>query len=222
LIFSATFIILRIKKRTKQKAETENQIAKAKLEALLSQMNPHFTFNALNTIQSFVFNKDAHNSAIYISEVASLMRQTLDNSAKQTITIEDEIEYLETYIAIENQRFDNRIQYEILVDDPIDTAETKIPTMLLQPFVENIFKHAFDADYPNPAFKIEFILLEKKLLQIVISDNGKGNTKTTKTHISKGIEIAKERLQIMQPTNVAPIKIDFSENGTTVNIRLIN
>jgi hypothetical protein len=221
LIFSATFIIIRIKKRAKQKAETENRIAKAKLEALLSQMNPHFTFNALNTIQSFVFNKDAHNSAIYISEVARLMRQTLDNSAKQTITIEDEIEYLETYIAIDNQRFDNRIQYKILVDDDIDIAETKIPTMLLQPFVENIFKHAFDKEYPNPTFKIEFVLLEKKLLQILISDNGKGNTINTKTHISRGIAIANERLQIMQPTNVDPIKIDFSKKGTTVNIRLI-
>ena len=221
LIFGAVLIILRIKKRAKQKAETENQIAKAKLEALLSQMNPHFTFNALNTIQSFVFDKDAHNSTIYISEVASLMRQTLDNSARQTITIEDEIEYLETYIAIENQRFDNRIQYEILVDDTIDKEHTEIPTMLLQPFVENIFKHAFDEKYPNPAFKIEFTILDKNLLQIVISDNGKGNTKTTKTHISKGISIAKERLQIMQPTNFDPIKIDFSENGTTVNIRLI-
>nr|WP_315199233.1 histidine kinase [uncultured Flavobacterium sp.] len=221
LIFGAVFIILSIKKRAKQKAVTENQIAKAKLEALLSQMNPHFTFNALNTIQSFVFNKDAHNSAIYISEVARLMRQTLDNSTKQTITIEDEIEYLETYITIDNKRFDNRIQYEILVDDAIDAAGTKIPTMLLQPFVENIFKHAFDKEYPNPTFKIEFILLDKNQLQILISDNGKGKTKTTKTHISKGIAIAKERLQIMQPTNVDPIKIYFSENGTTVNIRLI-
>ena len=221
LIFGAVFIILRIKKRAKQKAETENRIAKAKLEALLSQMNPHFTFNALTTIQSFVFDKDAHNSAIYISEVASLMRQMLDNSARQTITIEDEIEYLETYIAIENQRFDNRIQYEIVVDDTIDKEFVEIPTMLLQPFVENIFKHAFDKEYPNPTFKIEFTILDKNLLQIVISDNGKGNTKTTKTHISKGISIAKERLQIIQPTNLDPLKIDFSENGTTVKIRLI-
>jgi hypothetical protein len=221
LIFSAVFIILRIKKRAKQKAETENQIAKAKLEALLSQMNPHFTFNALNTIQSFVFEKDAYNSTIYISEVASLMRQTLDNSARQTITIEDEIVYLETYNAIENQRFDNRIQYQILVEDTIDKEHTEIPTMLLQPFVENIFKHAFGEKYPNPAFKIEFTNLNKNGLQIVISDNGKGNTKTQGTHISKGISIAKERLQIMQPHNFDPIKIDFSENGTTIKIRLI-
>jgi hypothetical protein len=221
LILAVVFIILRIKKRAEQKAETENRIAKAKLEALLSQMNPHFTFNAMNTIQGFVFNNDSLNSTIYISEVASLMRQTLDNSAKQTITIEDEIEYLETYIKLENLHFENKIQYQILVDDAINKARTEIPTMLLQPFVENIFKHAFDKEYPNPTFKIEFTILDKNALQIQISDNGKGNTKTTKTHISRGIAIAKERLQIMQPSNLDPIKIDFSGNGTTVKIRLI-
>jgi anti-sigma regulatory factor (Ser/Thr protein kinase) len=221
LILGAVLIIIRIKKRAVQKAETENRIAKAKLEALLSQMNPHFTFNAMNTIQGFIFNNDSQNSTIYISEVASLMRQTLDNSARQTITIEDEIEYLETYITIENQRFANQIQHKIQIDEGIAIELIEIPTMLLQPFVENIFKHAFDKEYPNPTFKIEFAILDKNVLQILISDNGKGNTKTTKTHISKGIAIAKERLKIMQPTNVDPIKIDFSENGTTVNIRLI-
>ncbi|MDG2430931.1 histidine kinase, partial [Flavobacterium sp.] len=185
------------------------------------QMNPHFTFNALNTIQSFVFNKDAHNSAVYISEVASLMRQTLDNSASQTITIADEIEYLRTYIAIENQRFDNRIQYEVLVDDSIKQDTFEIPTMLLQPFVENIFKHAFNDESLHPAFKIEFILLQNELLQITISDNGKGKTTTSKNHFSRGIAIATERLKIMQPNNFEPIQIDFSVTGTTVKIRLI-
>lgn len=221
IVMGAIFMILRIKKRAIQKAETDNQIAKAKLETLLSQMNPHFTFNALNTIQSFVFNKEAHNSAIYISEVASLMRQTLDNSASQTITIEDEIEYLRTYIAIENQRFDNRIQYDVLVDEAIKKEDIEIPTMLLQPFVENIFKHAFNAESLHPTFKIEFVLLQNKLLQITISDNGKGKSKATKNHFSRGILIATERLTIMQPNNFDPIKIDFSETGTTVQIRLI-
>jgi hypothetical protein len=221
LILGVVLIISNIKKRAQQKSETENRISKAKLEALLSQMNPHFTFNAMNTIQSFVFNNDSLNSTIYISEVASLMRQTLDNSSKQTITIEDEIAYLETYIKLENLHFENRIQYEIVVDEEINKTYTEIPTMLLQPFVENIFKHAFDEESQHPTFKIEFTILDKNVLQILISDNGKGNTKTAKTHISKGITIAKERLQIMQPTNLNPIKIDFSENGTIVKIRLI-
>ena len=221
LILGIVLIIFNIKKRAKQKTETENQIAKAKLEALLSKMNPHFTFNAMNTIQGFVFNNDSQNSTIYISEVASLMRQTLDNSAKQTITIEDEIAYLKTYISIENQRFENCIQYQIIVDEALDITSTEIPTMLLQPFVENIFKHAFDENYLHPAFKIQFIILEKNLIEIIITDNGKGNIETTKMHISRGISIAKERLHIMQPKNFDPITIDFSANGTVVKILVL-
>lgn len=221
IILGAALLIFRIKKRAQQKAATENQLAKAKLEALLSQMNPHFTFNALQTIQGFVFNNDKLNSTIYISEVASLMRQTLDNSTYQTITIADEIKYLETYIAIENKRFDNRIQFTIEVDESIDKYQIEIPTMLLQPFVENIFKHAFDEESLHPSFTIDFIITIDQLLQIQISDNGKGSTKGTKTHISKGIAISKERLQIMQPSNVNPIQITFLDTGTTVIIRLI-
>ena len=221
LLLGAALLIFRIKKRVEQKAAIKNQLAKAKLEALLSQMNPHFTFNALQTIQGFVFNNDKLNSTIYISEVASLMRQTLENSTKQTITIADEIEYLATYISIENKRFDNRIQFTISVDDNIDGDQIEIPTMFLQPFVENIFKHAFDEQSAHPTFKIEFTITADQLLQIQISDNGKGNTKSTKTHISRGIAIAKERLKIMQPSNVNPIEITFETKGTTVNIRLI-
>ncbi len=221
IILGAALLIFRIKKRAQQKAATENQLAKAKLEALLSQMNPHFTFNALYTIQQFVFNNDKLNSTIYISEVASLMRQTLDNSTYQTITIADEIKYLETYIAIENKRFDNRIQFTIEVDESIDKHQIEIPTMLLQPFVENIFKHAFDEESPHPTFTIDFTITVDQLLQIQILDNGKGNTKNINTHNSKGIAIAKKRLQIMQPSNINPIQINFSETGTTVIIRLI-
>lgn len=221
IILGAALLIFRIKKRAQQKAATENQLAKAKLESLLSQMNPHFTFNALQTIQGFVFNNDKLNSTIYISEVASLMRQTLDNSTYQTITIADEIKYLETYIAIENKRFDNRIQFAIEVDESIDRYQIEIPTMLLQPFVENIFKHAFNEEYPHPSFTIYFTITLDQLLQIQISDNGKGNTTNINTHNSKGIAIAKKRLQIMQPSNVNPIQITFSETGTTVIIRLI-
>ncbi len=224
-IASTIIAILWTKKKAKQKAEseaiTEKIISKAKLEALLSQMNPHFTFNAMNTIQSFVFNNDSLNSTIYISEMANLMRQTLNNSAQQTITIENEIEYLKTYIAIENQRFDNRIVFNIQIDKHLDIMPTEIPTMLLQPFVENIFKHAFDENSLHPEFTIAFKILDKNELQIQISDNGKGNSRTNKTHHSKGIAITKERLKILQPSNLDPIKIDFSDGGTTVTIRLI-
>ena len=221
IILIAILIVIRIKKRTKAKAAVENKIAKAKLEALLSQMNPHFTFNALNAIQGFVFNNDARNSTIYISEVASLMRQTLDNSTNQTINIEDEITYLQSYIKLENLRFQNSIHHTITVDENLNQERTQIPTMLLQPFVENIFKHAFDNDFPNPVFSIDFKKTDANLLEITIKDNGKGQRKSNQTHVSRGLSITTQRLQLMQPTNTNPINMDFSPNGTTIIIKLI-
>lgn len=222
IIAISVFIILRIKKQAKQKADTESLIAQSKLQVLLSQMNPHFTFNAMNAIQSFVFDKNtnAYNSSIYISEFAKLMRQTLDNSSKLTISIENEIEYLDTYFSIENQRFENRIKYKIDIDSQINIQETEIPTMLLQPFVENIFKHAFNKTIAEPKFSIYFKLQNQNLLEVTIRDNGKGSKNLSKTHISKGITIAKERIAILQPKNKNAIVVDFSENGTTVKISL--
>lgn len=215
------FIISRIKRQAEEKAYTENLIAKSKLKALLSQMNPHFTFNAMTAIQSFIFNKDVDATTNYINEYADLMRQTFDNLDELSITIEDEIEYLKSYISIQNQNFANRIKYNIKVDPKIDIYETKIPTMLLQIFVENVFKHAFAANHKQPGFQIEFLLLRANLLKIVIEDNGTGNKNISKTHISKGIQKAKECIEILQPKNTNPIAIDFSEKGTTVTIHLL-
>ena len=215
------FIILRIKRQAEQKAYTENLIAKSKLKALLSQMNPHFTFNAMTAIQSFIFNKDVDATTNYINEYADLMRQTFDNLDDLSITIEDEIEYLKSYISIQNQNFENRIKYSIKVDPKIDIYETKIPTMLLQVFVENVFKHAFAANHEQPGFQIEFLLLHNNLLKIVIEDNGTGNKNVSKTHVSKGIQKAKECIEILQPKNINPIAINFSEKGTTVTIHLL-
>ena len=149
------------------------------------------------------------------------MRQTFDNLDDLSITIEDEIEYLKSYISIQNQNFENRIKYSIQVDPKIDISETKIPTMLLQIFVENVFKHAFAANHEQPRFQIEFLLLDNNLLKITIEDNGTGNKNVSKTHISKGIQKAKECIEILQPKNTNPIAIHFSEKGTTVTIHLL-
>ena len=219
-ILIIVLITANIKKQTKQKAANDRELSKAKLEALLSKMNPHFTFNALTSIQSFVFNKDVIDSSIYISEVANLMRQTLDNSSKQTISIEDEINYLQTYILIENKRFDDRILHKISVDTALNQEEVSIPTMLLQPFIENIFKHAFNDKHLNPKFEITFKKLGQEYVQISIIDNGYGKKESASKHISKGLSIARERLQIMQPDNTNPIELKFAATGTTVVITL--
>jgi hypothetical protein len=217
------YFIFKSKKKSREKAVIQKRIAETKLEALLSQMNPHFTFNAMNAIQDYIISNDIDNSLKYIGEFAKLIRKTLENSSKQTITIEEEIEYLKSYIIIENMRFDNRIETAFCIGAEVDAYHSKIPTMLLQPFVENVFVHAFNASHPSPKLTISFEMLSKNILECKIIDNGMSlnATKKTKIHQSKGIQLTKERLSLLQNSNVNPIDIQLTENkGTTVTIRL--
>lgn len=217
------FVFLRIKRKSNEKIMIQRRIAETKLEALLSQMNPHFTFNAMNAIQDFIISSDIDNSLLYISEFSKLIRKTLENSSKQKITIEEEIEYLKAYIIIENMRFDNRIAYEIQVSEEIDESFTEIPTMLLQPFVENVFVHAFNEDSTNPKLTISFKMLSNTILECKILDNGMGlkATKRNKFHQSKGIQLTKERLSLLENSKNNSVEIDFNESdGTTVTILL--
>ncbi|PXY41378.1 histidine kinase [Flavobacterium cheongpyeongense] len=218
------FVFLRIKRKSNEKTIIQQRIAETKLEALLSQMNPHFTFNAMNAIQDFIISNDIDNSLLYISEFSKLIRKTLENSSKQKITIDEEIEYLEAYITIENMRFDNLIDFEIEISPEVDTCFTKIPTMLLQPFVENVFVHAFNESIPSPKLIISFKMISETILECKIIDNGMGlkASKKNKLHQSKGIELTKERLLLLQDLNSSPIETTFSENdGTTVTILLM-
>ena len=224
LVFNfLVYLIFKSKKKSREKAVIQKRIAETKLEALLSQMNPHFTFNAMNAIQDYIISNDIDNSLKYIGEFAKLIRKTLENSSKQTITIEEEIEYLKSYIMIENMRFDNRIETEFQIGADVDVYHTKIPTMLLQPFVENVFVHAFNAPHLGPKLIVSFEMVSKSILACKISDNGMSlnATKKTKIHQSKGIQLTKERLSLLQNLNVNPIDIHFTENnGTTVIIKL--
>ncbi|MDR6967580.1 hypothetical protein J2X31_001592 [Flavobacterium arsenatis] len=190
-------LIIRIKRKAKEKAIIQRRIAETKLEALLSQMNPHFTFNAMNAIQHYIISNDAMNSVRFIGEFSKLMRKTLENSSKPNITLEEEIDYLKTYIAIENMRFDNRISVEFALSEEVDMMSL-VPTMLLQPFVENVFVHAFSQNHPHPELLISFKMTSSSVLCCAISDNGKGISASTSLHQSKGILLAKERLSLLE------------------------
>ncbi|MFH7000333.1 histidine kinase [Flavobacterium sp. FlaQc-57] len=217
------FIFIRIKRKSNERTIIQRRIAETKLEALLSQMNPHFTFNAMNAIQDYIISNDIDNSLLYIGEFSKLIRKTLENSSKQKITIDEEIEYLEAYISIENMRFDNRIDFEIQISPEVDACFTKIPTMLLQPFVENVFVHAFNESSISPKLIISFKMISETILECKITDNGMSlkTTKKNKLHPSKGIQLTKERLSLLQDLK-NPIEIAFTENsGTTVTILLL-
>ncbi|MBF2710028.1 sensor histidine kinase [Flavobacterium soyangense] len=219
----AFYLVLRNEKKAKEKAIIQRRIAETKLEALLSQMNPHFMFNAMNAIQNYIISNDVDNSLVYIGEFAKLMRKTLENSSKQSITITEEIEYLQSYITIENMRFDNRIDCKFQIAPEVDVDSCEIPTMLLQPFVENVFIHAFDYSHISPKLIITFGMVAEHLLECEIIDNGNGFSESNrhKSRPSKGIHLAKERLALLESTNENSVTILHDKNsGTAVTIRL--
>lgn len=196
----------------------EKQLADVKLQALKSQMNSHFLFNVLGSIQYFILCKDVDNALYYLERFSQLIRTTLDYSDQKTISLYEEIAYLKQYIEIENLRAENTIVFKEIIADDLDSTEIKITPLLLQPFVENAIIHAFPPSVLKPEIKLK-IEKEDQSIKITITDNGIGYQQKTRTvHHSKGISIAENRLGLTQKNLQKPIEITTSSNGTQVVI----
>ncbi|NOR29008.1 MAG: hypothetical protein GQ540_10830 [Lutibacter sp.] len=220
-----SYVIYRIRTRLirnveNQKSEIQKRLLETKLEALQSQMNPHFTFNAMNSIQNYIIDNDTDNALMYLSEFAKLIRKTLDNSSHQKISLTEEISYLKSYITLENMRFENKITIHIHKNN-LNTNSVFMPPMLIEPFVENVFIHAFDAKHPNPTLTINFSI-KNNSLQCEIIDNGKGIQKSTlgKLHKSKGLKLVTERLYLLNKSGLNNFNIRSNAQGTTVLLNL--
>ncbi len=228
LLFSITgFVIYKkriqfIKKQEQTKSLIQKRLAETKMEALQSQMNPHFIFNAMNSIQNYIIDNNTDDALMYMGEFSKIIRKTLNNSSVQRIALSEEIEYLKSYITLENMRFKNQVEFELIIVEELDLFETEIPPMLIQPFIENVFVHAFDSHFIKPKLTL-FIEHKDNYLIIKIIDNGKGmhSQNLNKLHASKGIDLAKERIALFQGDNANPITISSNPNeGTTVVVKL--
>lgn len=217
LLLLVFFYVKRKIKAIKLKAELEKRVAETKLQALQSQMNPHFVFNAMNSIQNFVIDNQTDDALWYMGEFSKLMRQTLDFSSKVSIRLEEEIDYLNRYIELENLRRKQKVLYTLTVNDNIDTHEIQIPPMLIEPVVENVFVHAFNNTDKNCRLDIIF-LLDNHFLVCKIMDNGKGFDAKCKT--SKGLNLVQERLQLFQNRSKNSLKIQNLSFGTLVQIEI--
>lgn len=197
----------------------DKQLADVKLQALKSQMNSHFLFNVLSSIQYFIICKDVDNALYYLERFSALVRTTLEYSDKKEITIYDEIAYLKQYIEIENLRAEHAIVFTENIAEDIDVTQIKIVPLLLQPFIENAIVHAFPPSVLKPEieFKIE---KEDQSIKITISDNGIGYQHKKNTHQSKGISIVQTRLDLTQKKLQKPIQINTSNKGTQIIIYL--
>jgi len=155
----------------------QNEMAKLSLKGLGSQMNSHFLFNSLNSIQNFLLDNEVESAHRYLTKFSRLIRKTLHYSSKETISIEDEINVLETYLDLETMRMNDKIVYNFDIDEKIDRNRMKIQPMLLQPYIENSIRWGLkDINYQGK-ISIKFTLENERQLKCVIEDNGIGRKK---------------------------------------------
>ena len=225
LVVTFLIIVLIIYIRTKitqikNKAKLDKRIAETKLQALQSQMNPHFIFNAMNSIQNFVIDNKTDDALKYIGEFSKLIRQTLEFSSKQSVMLSDEIAYLERYVDLENLRRNKQVECVISKQISVTKNTIEIPPLLIQPIVENVFIHAFDSQSKDPKIEIEFICKNDEIICTII-DNGKGFLKESNSKQSKGIQLVDERIRLLTGADKKMIQILPNPTGGTIIILTI-
>lgn len=220
--------VKKIKRKETEKTNTFRRIAELEMKALKAQMNPHFVFNALNTIQNFIASGDQRNAMKYLSEFGHLIRLNLENSTEDRITIKEEIEFLKFYIEIEKIRFENKLIFTIDWDKNLDITLKCVPPMLIQPLVENAIKHGI---LPLGSGTIRIHFMEDQnpdYLLIEVEDDGIGFRENSedKEHKSLGLKIIKDRLNIIGKGKEQSIKITDKNQinpltkGTIVQLRI--
>ncbi len=155
-------------------ARVDNQLTMLKLENLRSQMNPHFIFNSLNSIQDYILSNDKKLAAKFLVRFSRLMRVYLNHSQQTSITLQQEIDTLDLYLSLEQDRFDKSFDYEIKVDDTIEPRNFMVPSLFLQPYVENSVNHGLHHKHGPKEIKVHVEEKPSGYLQIHIEDNGIG------------------------------------------------
>jgi len=225
-----TGLVIKTKKRN---VETEKQILQGELRAIRLQMNPHFIFNTLNSLQLFIFQNKSIEANAYIAKFSRLIRWIMAYSEKQEITLEEEIEFLKTYVALEQLRFDESLKVEFSTDPSLPPQHTYIPPLIVQPFVENAIKYGLAEKKEGGLLKISY-QKTGSLVFVTVEDNGVGRDKVRQDQAqsvnkppSKGIKYTEERLQLLlrglnvkDAVKITDLYADGIATGTKVEIYL--
>lgn len=203
------------------------------IKSLRGQMNPHFIFNALNSVNHYISQNDELAANKYLSDFSKLMRAVMETSKQDLISLTEELDILKIYLQLEHSRFKDKFDYTFQVDDTIDTSDIELPPMIIQPFIENAVWHGLR--YRNEKGLLEIGIHQKnEQLQITISDNGIGRkksgelkTKNQKLQNSTGMQNIENRIAIMNELYKMNIKVsitdaylDTENTGTCVEINI--
>lgn len=222
-----------IKNKQQKDFERKVEVSKIELKALRAQMNPHFVFNSLNSIQHYIFNSKSDEAVKYLNKFAKLMRVILNNSDKPTVAIEDDLEALKLYLELEQMRFEDKFEYKIEIEDNVDLDYDIMPPMLLQPYVENAILHGLTPRAEKGMLHIG-IRSEENFIVCTITDNGIGRKRSAEIkrtmpgnkHKSLGMKITEERLRILNEISKSEHSVqitdlenaDGSSSGTRVEL----
>ena len=214
-------------KYLKRKADLKNKLVGSQLTALKSQMNPHFMFNALNSIQDLMLHKDTKGSNLYISKFSNLMRKVLNASDQSSITLQEEIEILSLYLELEKLRFGNEFTFELNLDEAIDPYSVTLPSMILQPFVENAIKHGLLHKKGEKKLSIQFILQEQLICEITDNGIGRKHAEEIKSRQNRNTSFAtratEKRIELLNSFDRVNYKfeiIDLIENGQAAGTKV--
>jgi len=184
--------------------ETRQKMAEVEMQALRAQMNPHFIFNCLNSINRYIVKSDQVTASLYLTKFAKLIRLILDNSNSKNVILSNELEALKLYIDMEALRFDKKFSYEIILDEGVPADSIELPPLIIQPYVENAIWHGLLHMQTVGHLKIHINLPHENMLQCVIEDNGIGRekarelkSKSATTKKSLGMKLTENRLSLL-------------------------
>jgi len=220
VLFVARKRIENIRQKEKQKTALHKAMAELETKMLRSQMNPHFIFNSLNSVQKYIWENKEEDAAEYLASFAKLIRAILENSRKETISLKEEIDVIKLYIELEHRRSNAHF----------DQDKVRIPPMLMQPFIENAIWHGLNKKEAKGNLKI-IVLRQDQQLVCIIDDDGVGRQQSAGNNAeerkSLGMEITQQRINRLMETsnqNASVVITDKKENavatGTTVTITL--
>jgi two-component sensor histidine kinase len=228
-IIFALGLSYKIRSMNREKLRIEQEANQVRLSALRAQMNPHFIFNSLNSIQHLISKNDKVSALNYLTKFSTLLRQILENSIHANIPIKHEIELLTIYLQLESLRFDHAFQYKIDVDEKLDVHNLEVPILVLQPYVENAINHGLLPKTDGPKELTISFADQNGYILCLISDTGIGREaalarkKTMKINRpSRGLYLSRQRIELLNQDikHDDLITIEDSPHGTTVKIKI--
>jgi sensor histidine kinase YesM len=218
-----------VRKEAKSKMLLMKRITDMEMQALRSQMNPHFIFNCINSIDALIQSNDKYHATVYLNKFAKLLRNILDSSKQNTVTLGKDLETLKLYIELEQLRHENKFSAEFIAGDELLSEDYKVPPLIIQPFVENAILHGIRYRPDNRGLLTIEVFRENDYLKFTILDNGVGrHAATGESRADKpsyGIGLSKDRVKLFNNEDNASVEItDLMENGnpsgTKVELRL--